>query len=93
MINHENINGVNGSGTNVEGRLPGRCSVEQQRRPGRNPATANAKVEWKKEINENYPPCTEVCILSQMLIDFIGKEMEDEVCRALKKLSRERKRI
>ena len=58
-MNNENIinNGVNGAGTNVEGSSPGRCSVEQQRRSGRNPVTANAKVEWKKEINKIAVEC------------------------------------
>ena len=31
--------------------------MEQQRRPGRNPATANAKVEWKNEINKIAMEC------------------------------------
>ena len=47
-ITNEN-NDVNGTGTSCEGASSGRCSVGEQRRPGRNQATA--RMKWTKEIN------------------------------------------
>ena len=38
---------MNGSGAFSEGVSPGRCSVGEQRRPGRHPATA--RMNWSKE--------------------------------------------
>ena len=43
-------NGLNRTGTPCEGPSPGRCSLAQQRGPGRHPATA--RVMWKKEVNK-----------------------------------------
>ena len=43
-------NGVNGTGTLCEGPSPSRCSLEQQRGPGRYPATA--RVKWNKKVNK-----------------------------------------
>ena len=43
-------NGVNGTGSrNDEGSSPGRCLIEEQRGPGRNPVTA--RMKWNKAIN------------------------------------------
>ena len=43
-------NGVNGTGSrNDEGSSPGRCLMEEQRGPGRNPVTA--RMKWNKAIN------------------------------------------
>ena len=47
-IRNEN-NDVNGTGTSCEGASSGRCSVGEQRRPGRNQATA--RMKWTKEMN------------------------------------------
>ena len=48
-------NGVNRTGTELEGSSPGRCSPAQQRGPGRHPATARKK--WNKEINKVVMEC------------------------------------
>ena len=47
-----NDNGVNDTGTDSEGASPGRCSVKQQRRPGRQ-TTANTqhRIKWQKKDN------------------------------------------
>ena len=47
------VNGVKGTGTESEGVSPSRCSVDQQRRPGRHQATANPqhKTKWTKKDN------------------------------------------
>ena len=42
-------NDVKGTGTSSEGASSGRCSVDEQRRPGRNQATA--RMKWTKEMN------------------------------------------
>ena len=42
-------NDVNGTGTSCEGASSGRWSVGEQRRPGRNQATA--RMKWTKEMN------------------------------------------
>ena len=47
-IRNEN-NDVNGTGTSCEGASSGRCSVGEQRRPGRNQETA--RMKWTKEMN------------------------------------------
>ncbi len=50
MNQNRNVNNdVNGTGTSSEGASSGRCSVEEQRRPGRNQATA--RMKWTKEMN------------------------------------------
>ena len=50
MNQNRNVNNdVNGSGTASEGASSGRCSVDEQRRPGRNQATA--RMKWTKEMN------------------------------------------
>ena len=52
MNQHGNtVNGIKGTGTQSEGVSPGRCSVDQQHRPGRHQATANTqhKIQWKKK--------------------------------------------
>ena len=42
----------NGAGTESEGPSSGRCSVAKQRRPGRQPVTAEKlRRKWSKEIN------------------------------------------
>jgi len=38
-------NGVNGTGSQCEGPSPGRCPMEEQRGPGRHPATAQRSKE------------------------------------------------
>ena len=43
-------NGLNRTGTPCEGPSPGRCSLAQQRGPGRHPATV--RVMWKKKVNK-----------------------------------------
>ena len=43
-------NGVNGTGSTRESSSSGRCSSEQQRGPGRKPATA--RLKWNKEVNK-----------------------------------------
>ena len=48
-------NGVNGTGTPCEGPSPGRCSLAQQRGPGRHPATA--RVKCNKEVNKVVMKC------------------------------------
>ena len=48
-------NGVNGTATSCKGPSPGRCSLAQQRGPGRNPATA--KMKWNKEVNKVVMEC------------------------------------
>ena len=56
MSNHIfDNNGVNGTGTPCESPLPGKCSPAQQRRRGRNPATAG--VKWNKEVNKVVMEC------------------------------------
>ena len=40
---------MNGTGTSCESPSSGRCSVGEQRRPGRNQATA--RMKWTKEMN------------------------------------------
>ena len=47
--NRNEDNDVNGTGTSSEGTSSGRCSVDEQRRPGRYQATA--KMKWTKEMN------------------------------------------
>ena len=43
-------NSVNGTGSrNDEGSSPGRCLMEEQRGPGRNPVTA--RMKWNMTIN------------------------------------------
>ena len=43
-------NGVNGTGSrNDEGSSPGRCLMDEQGGPGRNPVTA--RMKWNKAIN------------------------------------------
>ena len=50
MNQNRNINNdVNGTGNSSEGTSSGRCSVDEQRRPGRNQATA--RIKWTKEMN------------------------------------------
>ena len=50
MNRNRNVNNdVNGTGTSSEGASSGRCSVDEQRRPGRNQATA--RMKWTKEMN------------------------------------------
>ncbi|XP_063604453.1 uncharacterized protein LOC134779729 [Penaeus indicus] len=50
MNQNRNVdNDVNGTGTSGEGASSGRCSVDEQRRPGRNQATA--RMKWTKEMN------------------------------------------
>ena len=45
-------NDVNGAGTESGGPSSGKCSVAQQRRPGRQPVTAEkSRRKWSKEIN------------------------------------------
>ena len=47
------VNGVKETGAQGEGVSPGRCSVDQQRRPGRHQATANTqhRTKWQKKDN------------------------------------------
>ena len=40
-------NGVNGTGSQCEGPSPGRCPMEEQRGPGRHPATAQ-RIQRRK---------------------------------------------
>ena len=51
--NHRNLdNDVNVAGSVSEGLWSGRCSVEQQHRPGRNHVTAViTRMKWTKEVN------------------------------------------
>ena len=50
MNQNRNVNNdVHGTGTASEGASSGRCSVDEQRRPGRNQATA--RMKWTKEMN------------------------------------------
>ena len=58
-------NNVNGTGTDSESPSSGRCPVEQQRRLGLHPVTADkSRRRWSKEINmiimECYFPCKPV---------------------------------
>ena len=48
-------NGVNGTGTFSEGGSSGRCPVDEQRRPGRHPATA--RMIWSKDVNKVVMEC------------------------------------
>ena len=51
-------NDVNGTGACSEGVASGRCPVDQQRRPGRHPATAEQRQKrlgWSKEDNKQRP--------------------------------------
>ena len=51
-------NDVNGAGSVSEGLSSGRCSVEQQHRPGRNHATAViTRMKWTKEVNVAVMEC------------------------------------
>ena len=51
-------NDVNGAGTECEGPSSGRCPVAQQRRPGRQPFTAEKSWrKWNKEINVMIMEC------------------------------------
>ena len=51
-------NGVNESGAISEGLSPGRCPVEQQRRPGRYPATVGVtRRKWTQRENEKVMEC------------------------------------
>ena len=54
--NEDIVNGVKGTGTQSEGVSPGRCSVDQQRTPGRHQAAANTQHEtkWRKKDNIYY---------------------------------------
>ena len=53
----ETDNGVNDTGTNVEGVTPGREPIVQQDGPGRQPATARSRIRWSKEINKVVMEC------------------------------------
>ena len=56
--NRDLENGVNGAGSVSEGLSSGRCSVEQQHRPGRNHATAViTRMKWTKEVNVAVMEC------------------------------------
>lgn len=46
---------MNGTGTSSESASPGRCSLAQQRRPGRHQVTA--RVKWDKEVNKVVMEC------------------------------------
>ena len=51
-------NGVNESAAVSEGLSPGRCPVEQQRRPGRYPATVGVtRRKWTQRENEKVMEC------------------------------------
>ena len=51
-------NGVNESGAVSEGLSPGRWPVEQQRRPGRYPATVGVtRRKWTQRENEKVVEC------------------------------------
>ena len=52
--NPEN-NGVNRNGPVGEGSSPGRCSLVQQRGPGRHPTTVRTK--WSKNMNKIVMEC------------------------------------
>ena len=55
-----NTNDVNDTGALSEGVSSGRCPVDQQRRPGRHPATAEQRqkrVGWSKEDNRRLFEC------------------------------------
>ena len=55
---HIDDNGVNESGAVSEGLSPGRCPVEQQRRPGRFPATVGVtRTKWTQRENEKVMEC------------------------------------
>ena len=47
------VNGVKETGAQGEGVSPGRCSVDQQHRPGRHQTTANnqQRIKWQKKDN------------------------------------------
>ena len=47
--------GVNGTGAFCEGASSGRCPVGEQRRPGRDPATA--RMMWSKDVNKVVMEC------------------------------------
>ena len=47
--NKNQNNNVNGSGTSREGASSGRCSVDEQHRPGCNQATD--RMKWMEETN------------------------------------------
>ena len=61
MSNTElNPNDVNDTGAFSEGVASGRCPVDQQRRPGRHPATAEQRQKrlgWSKEDNRRLFEC------------------------------------
>ena len=48
-------NDVNGAGTSSESPSSGRCSLVQQRGPGRHPAPA--RMKWNKEVNKVIMEC------------------------------------
>ena len=48
-------NDVNGVGTSCEGTSSGRCSLGEQRGPGRYPMTA--RMRWSKEVNKAVMEC------------------------------------
>ena len=48
-------NDVNGAGSLREGSSSGRCSLGEQRGPGRYPATA--RMRWSKEVNKVMMEC------------------------------------
>ena len=52
-------NGVNESGATCEILSPGRCPMEQQRGPGRHPATAARKTrrKWTQDDNRMVMKC------------------------------------
>ena len=56
MLNYSSENnGVNGTRTQCKGPSPGRCSLAQQRGPGRHLATA--RMRWNKEVNKVVTEC------------------------------------
>ena len=60
MLNEEIVdNGVKKTGTSCESFSPGRCSVEQQCRPGRHHDTASGdrRRKWTRQENEFVMEC------------------------------------